>query len=86
VPLEFAIRSMTSLPASVFGLTDRGVIRPGAVADLVIFDPAAIRDMATYAEPQRLATGVSHVFVNGIAVLDDGGFTDAAPGRVLRKP
>jgi N-acyl-D-amino-acid deacylase len=86
VPLEFAIRSMTSLPASVFGMTDRGVIRPEAVADLVIFDPAAIRDTATYAEPQKLATGVSHVFVNGVAVLDDGAFTDAAPGRVLRKP
>ena len=85
VPLEFAIRSMTSLPASVFGMTDRGVIRPGAFADLVIFDPAAIRDMATYAEPQKLAVGVSHVFVNGVAVLDDATFTDAAPGRVLRK-
>jgi N-acyl-D-amino-acid deacylase len=85
VPLEFAIRSMTSLPASVFGMTDRGVIRPGALADLVILDPTAIRDMATYAEPQRLATGVSHVFVNGITVLEDGKFTDAAPGRVLRK-
>jgi len=86
VPLEFAIRSMTSLPASVFGMTDRGVIRPGAVADLVVFDPAAIRDMATYAEPQKLASGVSYVFVNGVAVLDDGTFTDAAPGRVLRRP
>jgi N-acyl-D-aspartate/D-glutamate deacylase len=63
VPLEFAIRSMTSLPATVFGLTDRGVIRPRAFADLVIFDPAAIRDMATYAEPQKLAIGVSYVFV-----------------------
>jgi len=86
VPLEFAIRSMTSLPAGVFGLTDRGVIRPGAVADVVVFDPAAIRDRASYAEPQTLATGVSHVFVNGVAVLDDGTFTDAAPGRVLGKP
>jgi N-acyl-D-amino-acid deacylase len=85
VPLEFAIRSMTSLPATVFGMTDRGVIRPGAFADVVIFDPAAIRDMATYAEPQKLAAGVSHVFVNGTAVLDAGTFTDAAPGRVLRK-
>jgi N-acyl-D-amino-acid deacylase len=85
VPLEFAIRSMTSLPATVFGIADRGVVRPGAFADLVIFDPAAIRDRATYAEPQQLATGVSHVFVNGIAVLDEGTFTDAAPGCVLAK-
>ena len=76
---------MTSLPATVFGLTDRGVIRPGAFADLVIFNPAAVRDMATYAEPQKLAVGVSYVFVNGIAVLDEGTFTEAAPGRVLRK-
>ena len=85
VGLEFAIRSMTSLPASVFGIKDRGVIRPGAFADLVIFDPAAIRDAATYAEPQTLAEGVSDVLVNGVAVRADGRFTDALPGRVLLK-
>lgn len=85
VGLEFAIRSMTSLPASVFGITDRGVIRPGAYADLVIFDPAAVRDAATYAQPQQLAEGVSDVLVNGVPVRLDGQFTDAAPGRVLRK-
>ncbi|HEX9367536.1 MAG TPA: D-aminoacylase [Vicinamibacterales bacterium] len=83
--LEFAVRSMTSLPASVFGIKDRGVIRPGAFADLVIFDPAAIRDAATYAEPQTLAEGVSDVLVNGVAVRLDGKFTDALPGRVLQK-
>jgi N-acyl-D-amino-acid deacylase len=85
VSLEFAIRSMTSLPASVFGIKDRGVIRPGAFADLVIFDPAAIRDAATYPSPQKLAEGVSDVLVNGIPVRLDGKFTDAFPGRVLRK-
>jgi N-acyl-D-amino-acid deacylase len=85
VPLEFAIRSMTSLPASVFGLADRGVIRAGAFADLVVFDPARVRDTATYAAPQTLAEGVSDVLVNGVPVLLDGKFTDAAPGRVLRK-
>jgi N-acyl-D-amino-acid deacylase len=85
VSLEFAIRSMTSLPASVFGLTDRGVIRPGAFADLVIFDPGTIRDAATYAAPQKLAEGVSDVLVNGVAVRLDGKFTDALPGKVLRK-
>ena len=85
VSLEFAIRSMTSLPASVFGLKDRGVIRPGAFADLVVFDPATIRDAATYADPQKLAEGVSDVLVNGIPVRLDGQFTDALPGRVLRK-
>jgi N-acyl-D-amino-acid deacylase len=85
IPIEFAIRSMTSLPASVFRLTDRGVIRPGAFADIVIFDPATIRDTATYAAPQTLAHGVSDVLVNGVPVLLDGKFTDASPGRVLRK-
>lgn len=85
VGLEFAIRSMTSLPASVFGLTDRGVIRPGAFADLVIFDPSEVRDMATYADPQKLAEGVSDVLVNGVPVRLDGKFTGASPGRVLRK-
>jgi N-acyl-D-amino-acid deacylase len=85
VSLEFAIRSMTSLPATVFGIKDRGVIRPGAFADLVIFDPSEVRDMATYAEPQKLAVGVSDVLVNGVAVVLDGKFTDASPGRVLRK-
>ncbi len=85
VGLEFAIRSMTSLPAAVFGIRDRGVIRPGAFADLVIFDPEAIEDRATYTEPQQLATGVSYVVVNGVVVLDDGKFTAALPGRVLRR-
>jgi N-acyl-D-amino-acid deacylase len=77
VPLEFAIRSMTSLPASVFGIKDRGVIRPGAFADIVIFDPATIRDVASYKDPQRLAEGVSDVLVNGIPVRLDGQFTNA---------
>jgi N-acyl-D-aspartate/D-glutamate deacylase len=85
VPLEFAIRSMTSLPATVFGLRDRGVIRPGAFADIVIFDPATIRDIATYAEPQKLAVGVTEVLVNGVPVVLDGKFTDASPGQVLRR-
>jgi N-acyl-D-amino-acid deacylase len=85
VPIEFAIRSMTSLPASIFAIADRGVIRPGAFADIVIFDPAAIRDVATYSDPQKLAVGVSDVLVNGVPVLVDGKFTDAAPGKVLRR-
>jgi N-acyl-D-amino-acid deacylase len=85
VGLEFAVRSMTSLPAAVFGIQDRGVIRPGAFADLAIFDPEAIEDRATYTEPQQLATGVSYVIVNGAVVLDDGKFTSALPGRVLRR-
>jgi N-acyl-D-amino-acid deacylase len=85
IPIEFAIRSMTSLPAAVFGFTDRGVIRPGAFADVVILDPAAIRDLATYQDPQQLAEGVSDVLVNGVPVRLEGKFTDACPGRVLTR-
>ena len=85
VPLEFAIRSMTSLPAAVFGIVDRGTIRPGAFADVVVFDPAAIRDAATYTDPQKLAEGVSDVLVNGVPVRLAGAFTEACPGKVLRK-
>lgn len=85
VPLEFAVRSTTSLPASVFAITDRGVIRAGAFADIVIFDPAAVKDTATYAAPQTLAQGVSDVLVNGVPVLLNGTFTDGSPGRVLKK-
>lgn len=85
VGLEFAVRSMTSLPASVFGLSRRGVIREGAIADLAIFDPARVRDTATYADPHQLAEGMSFVIVNGVVVLSDGQFTGALPGKVLAK-
>lgn len=85
VSLEFAIRSMTSLPALVFGIKDRGTIREGAWGDLVVFDPATIQDRATYENPHQLATGVSYVLVNGELVIDAGKFTTALPGRVLRK-
>ena len=83
--LEEAIRSMTSLPASVFGLKDRGVIREGAAADIAIFDPAKIRDRATYTQPHQLAEGMWGVLVNGVPVVSEGKFTAALPGRVLRK-
>ncbi|MBA3887569.1 MAG: D-aminoacylase [Acidobacteria bacterium] len=83
--LEFAIRSMTSLPASVFGIRDRGLIREGAVADLLIFDPALVRDRATYTDPHQLAEGMAYVLVNGVVVVDEGRFTEALPGKVLRK-
>ena len=85
VSLEFAIRSMTSLPATVFGMSGRGVIREGAAADIAIFDPAKVRDVATYADPHRLAEGMSYVIVNGVVVIQEGQFTEALPGRVLRK-
>jgi N-acyl-D-amino-acid deacylase len=86
VSLEHAIRSMTSLPASVFGMKDRGVIREGAAADIAIFDPARVEDRATYTDPHQLAEGMSYVLVNGEVVIDEGRFTSARPGRVLRKP
>jgi N-acyl-D-amino-acid deacylase len=85
VSMEFAVRSMTSLPAAVFGLADRGAIRAGAAADIAIFDPAAVRDVATYTDPHHLAEGMSYVLVNGVVVIDNGKFTTAVPGRVLRK-
>lgn len=85
VGLEFAVRSMTSLPALVFSLADRGVIREGAFADLAVFDLARVRDTATYERPHQLAEGMSWVLVNGIVVVEDGAFTDALPGRVLRR-
>ena len=83
VPLEFAVRSMTSLPALVFGLADRGLVREGAWADLVVFDLDVVRDTATYDVPHQLAQGMSFVLVNGTVVLDDGSFTGALPGRVI---
>jgi N-acyl-D-amino-acid deacylase len=85
VSLEFAIRSMTSLPASVFRLPDRGTIREGSAADLVLFDPATIQDLATYEHPHQLATGVSYVLVNGVIAMDGGQLTGARAGRVLRR-
>ena len=85
IGLEHAIRSMTSLPAAVFGIADRGVIREGAFADLVIFDPAQVAEASTYTAPHALARGFDWVLVNGVVVRADGAFTDALPGRVLRK-
>ena len=85
VDLEFAIRSMTTLPAAVFGIEDRGILREGAYADVAVFDPAKVRDVSTYADPHHLAEGMSYVLVNGVVVVDDGAFGDALPGRVLRK-
>jgi N-acyl-D-amino-acid deacylase len=77
---------MTGLSAEVMGIPDRGVLRKGAAADVVIFDPAAVRDTATYTQPHQLAEGMWYVFVNGTPVIAKGTFTDARPGRVLLKP
>lgn len=85
IGLEAAIRSMTSLPAAVFGMKDRGVIREGAAADIAVFDPARVRDRATYTDPHQMAEGMDYVLVNGVPVISEGRFTDARPGKVLRK-
>ena len=84
IDLAFAIRSMTSLPATVFNVRDRGVIRPGAIADIVVFDLARVRDLATYAEPHQLAEGMVHVIVNGRFAIDGGNFT-GLHGQVLSR-
>jgi N-acyl-D-amino-acid deacylase len=84
VPLEEAVRRMTSLPAAVFGLTDRGVIAEGLWADLVLFDPAAVRDTATYDDPKREPEGIALVVVNGAVAYEDGRHTAAGSGRLLR--
>ena len=85
VTLEHAIRSMTSLPARVFRVPDRGELRPGAIADVVVFDLERVRDKATYTEPHQLAEGMVHVFVNGRPAIKDGTQTAERAGRVLRR-
>jgi N-acyl-D-amino-acid deacylase len=79
-----AIRRMTALPAAIFGLRDRGTIEVGKYADLVVFDSETVRDTATYEAPYQFPIGISHVFVNGRAVIRDGEFTSERPGRALR--
>jgi N-acyl-D-amino-acid deacylase len=86
VPLEEAIRRLTSLPARTLRLRRRGLLEPGYFADVVIFDPDRIQDHATFDEPHQYATGVQHVAVNGTLVLRDGDHTGALPGRVVRGP
>lgn len=86
MPLEEGIHRLTGLPASNWKLTDRGCLRAGCHADIVIFDPATITDHATYEKPQQYATGVSDVFVNGVQVLREGEHTGATPGQVVRGP
>lgn len=83
ISLPFAIRSMTSLTAQIMGLKDRGQIREGYAADLVLFDLSRIQDKATFTQPHQYPEGIPYVFVNGVAVVDNGKFTDATPGKVL---
>lgn len=84
--LPDAIRKFTALPAEREHLADRGVIKQGMWADLVVFDPEAIRDVATYENPNRLSEGMSYVIVNGVLVIDAGKMTGKLPGKVLRGP
>jgi N-acyl-D-amino-acid deacylase len=84
ISLAEAVRRLTSLPAQRLGLTDRGEISPGHVADVVVFDPRTIADHATYEAPHQYATGVAYVLVNGVVVIERGEHTGARPGRVVR--
>jgi N-acyl-D-amino-acid deacylase len=84
--LEEAIRKLAALPAENLKLDHRGMLKEGYFADVVAFDPARIQDHATFEKPHQYATGMKHVFVNGVQVLKDGEHTGAKPGRVVRGP
>jgi N-acyl-D-amino-acid deacylase len=83
IPLAEAVRRLTSLPARNLGLAERGELKPGWFADIVVFDPATVAAKSTYEKPMQYATGVAHVFINGVQVLQDGEHTGAKPGRVV---
>jgi len=86
IALPEAIRRLSALPATNLGLDHRGFLKEGMFADVVVFDPATIADHATFEKPQQYATGVKHVFVNGVQVIKDGEHTGAKPGRALWGP
>jgi N-acyl-D-amino-acid deacylase len=86
ITLEDAIRKMTAFPAQRLGLSDRGLVRPGMKADLVVFDPERVRDTATFDKPHQYGEGVSEVIVNGQVAFENGAMADARPGRVLYGP
>jgi N-acyl-D-aspartate/D-glutamate deacylase len=86
IPMEEAIRRLTSQPAHNLKLKSRGQLAPGYFADVVVFDPARVKDVATYDNPHQYSTGVVDVFVNGVQVMKDGQHTGAKPGRVVRGP
>jgi N-acyl-D-amino-acid deacylase len=82
--LEDAIRRMTSLPARTFGFADRGLLREGFAADIVVFDPDQVTDKATYQQPHQYSEGFHYVIVNGGIMVDQGGLTSARHGQILR--
>ena len=84
ITLSDAVRKMTSYPAQRLGITDRGLVRDGMKADLVVFDPDTVRAMATYENPRQYPVGIDHVIVNGEPVLVNGQMTGGLPGRALR--
>jgi N-acyl-D-amino-acid deacylase len=86
ISLSEAVRRLSSLPATNLGLDHRGFLKPGMFADVVVFDPRTIADLATFEKPHQLAVGVRDVFVNGVQVLKDGEHTNAKPGRALWGP
>lgn len=85
IDLETAVRKMTSMPAQRMGLEERGEVREGWIADLVVFDPETVVDRATFEDPHKYPEGIPWVFVGGVAQVADGGFRDRRPGKVLRK-
>ena len=86
ITLEDAVRKMSAFPAQRIGLADRGVLREGLKADLAIFDPATVRDLATFEQPHQYAQGVDYVIVNGQVAFEAGKMTAARPGKVLYGP
>jgi N-acyl-D-aspartate/D-glutamate deacylase len=86
MPLEFAIRKMTSLAAQRVGIADRGLLRPGMAADITVFDPETVSDRATFERPHQPSVGITYVLVNGQIVLRRGELTSSRPGRGLRGP
>jgi N-acyl-D-amino-acid deacylase len=85
VTWESALHKMTGQPAGRLGLKQRGLVRPAYWADVVVFDPSAVQDEATFVDPHQYASGIEHVLVNGVAAIRDGEHTGELPGRVLRR-
>jgi len=85
ITIQEAVRKMTSAPAQRLGLKDRGLLREGFKADIVVFDPAKVKDEATFTNPHRFASGIPYVVVNGRMVVEGGEHTGALPGKALKK-
>ena len=83
--VEAAVRKMTSLPADHMGMSERGVLSEGMIADIVVFDPETVVDRSTFQDPHQYPEGINFVIINGIVAVDDGVFSDVRAGRVLRR-